>query len=207
MAEHHPSTHQHDYLPAAGHDRFLPFYDLMSFAFGVRRVHRTLLAQAGIRDGHHVLEIGCGTGNLLRSARRPTIELVGLDPDPLALRRAHKKLPGVEIVQGYSQRMPFPAESFDIVLSSFMFHHLDPEAQTATASELRRTLRPRGAVHIADVVGHPHTFRHGATQGTFAHSHNDIPELLRSAGLDARMTSSRRHRFVGEVAYYAATKR
>ena len=79
-------------------------------------------------------------------------------------------------------------------------------AQVATASEIRRVLRPGGAAHIADIVGHPHTFRHGAMQGTFAHSHNDIPELFTAAGFSARLASTRRNRFVGEVAYYVAKK-
>src|SRR5215469_11047301 len=78
---------RHDYLPAAGRDAFLPFYDLFTAALGVSKVHRTLIDQARLADGLRVLEIGCGPGKLSIRAKRthPGIELIGSDPDPRAL--------------------------------------------------------------------------------------------------------------------------
>jgi len=35
--------HPHDYLPAAGHDAFLPGYDLLTRLFGFQRVHQRLI--------------------------------------------------------------------------------------------------------------------------------------------------------------------
>jgi ubiquinone/menaquinone biosynthesis C-methylase UbiE len=101
MVKHHP----HDYLPAAGHDALLPGYDLLTRLFGINRVHQRLIGQAELADDHRVLEIGCGTGNLAVRVKRvhPLVEVVGSDPDPLALRRARQKaarLNGISFEQG-----------------------------------------------------------------------------------------------------------
>ena len=85
-------NHPHDYMPAAQHDALLPAYDLISRALGIAKVHRTLVGQAEVTDGHRVLEIGSGTGTLTIRAKRsrPGADVIGIDPDPLALARAHE---------------------------------------------------------------------------------------------------------------------
>lgn len=118
------------YLPAAGHDWALPFYDTIVKLFGFDRARRTLVNQAAIRPGHHVLDIGCGTGSLVTLIKRlhPDVEVVGLDPDPKALARARRKAAGtavsIQFDQGFSDELPYPEASFDRVFSSFMLHHL-----------------------------------------------------------------------------------
>src|SRR2546429_9873692 len=87
MAKHPPTkTGEHDYLPAAGKDSLLPFYDLLSLVTGGAQVHRRLVAQAGLAPGQQVLEIGCGTGNLCLRAKpaEPGINLTGSGPGPPA---------------------------------------------------------------------------------------------------------------------------
>src|SRR3978361_142439 len=135
-----------DYLPAAQHDALLPAYDLMSRALGIGKIHQTLIAQAELADGHRVLEIGSGTGNLTLLAKRfrPGVDIIGVDPDPLALGRAQRKLhggAGIRFDHGYAQRLPYPDGDFDRVLSSMMLHHLDSEAKAAAAAEVFRVLR------------------------------------------------------------------
>ena len=201
MTKNHPVP-EHDYIPAAGTDRRLPFYDLISRVFRVGRVHRALAEQAELRPGLDVLEIGCGTGNLLREAIRaePGLTAVGIDPDPLALERARRRLPGVRLERGYAQRLPFEDDSFDRVLSAFMFHHLDPAAQRDTVAELRRVLRPGGTVHIVDMVGHRHA--HAAPEATFAADEHAVPALFRDAGLDLAVVRSTKVAMIGPVVFY-----
>jgi ubiquinone/menaquinone biosynthesis C-methylase UbiE len=151
--------HSHDYMPAAGHDAFLPGYDLLTRLFGFNRVHDRLIGQAELAEGHRVLEIGCGTGNLTIRAKKtqPLIDMVGSDPDPLALTRAQRKahrLNGIRFERGYAQRLPYSDGEFDRVLSSMMLHHLDSDAKTAAAAEVFRVLRPGGRLHLVDMGGH-----------------------------------------------------
>ena len=65
MTKHHP----HDYLPATGHEALLPAYDLIARLMGFSRVYPRLIAQAELADGQRVLEIGCGTGNVIISSQ------------------------------------------------------------------------------------------------------------------------------------------
>ena len=213
MVKHNP----HDYLPAAGHDALLPGYDLLTRLFGFNRVHETLIAQAELADGHRVLEIGCGTGNLAIRAKKthPAVSVVGSDPDPLALSRAQRKtvqLNGIRFERGYAQRLPYADGEFDRVLSSMMLHHLDDDAKSAAAAEVFRVLRPSGRLHLVDMGGDM-TARDGLSARLVMHSPHAagnlgdaIPRLLRAAGLDCTEVATQRHRFVGRLTYYRARR-
>jgi ubiquinone/menaquinone biosynthesis C-methylase UbiE len=213
MVKHNP----HDYLPAAGHDALLPGYDLLTRLFGFNRVHETLIAQAELADGHRVLEIGCGTGNLAIRAKKthPAVSVVGSDPDPLALSRAQRKaaqLNGIRFERGYAQRLPYADGEFDRVLSSMMLHHLDDDAKSAAAAEVFRVLRPGGRLHLVDMGGDM-TARDGLSARLVMHSRHAagnlgdaIPRLLRAAGLDCTEVATQRHRFVGRLTYYRARR-
>jgi ubiquinone/menaquinone biosynthesis C-methylase UbiE len=125
------STRRHDYLPGFGHDALLPFYDWVERRLGAPTLHRTLIDLADLGSSTQTLEIGCGTGNLaiLIKQLHPATEVVGIDPDALALARARRKTGNAGAVrfdQGYGQELPYPDASFDRLLSAFMFHHLEP---------------------------------------------------------------------------------
>src|SRR4030081_2326516 len=98
MTEHRPHTAaQHDYIPAFGKDALLPAYDLLTRVLGMNKAYDALVAQAELADGLRVLEIGCGTGNVTTRVKRaaPGADVVGSDPDPLALARAQRKAGGL----------------------------------------------------------------------------------------------------------------
>jgi ubiquinone/menaquinone biosynthesis C-methylase UbiE len=221
MTQHRPTKaaaeHRHDYLPAAGRDAFLPFYDLFTAVLGVSGVHRTLIDQAGLAAGQQVLEIGCGTGNLSIRAKRahPGVALVGSDPDPLALARAQRKardLNGIRFERGYAQRLPHPDATFDRVLSALMLHHLDHDAKVATAAEVFRVLRPGGSLHLVDVVAGMHGMHGFLARRVVASGHvadnggEGIPQLLAAAGLGCAEVASYRHPVMGRFTYYRATR-
>ncbi|ORV60187.1 SAM-dependent methyltransferase [Mycobacterium europaeum] len=213
VTKHHP----HDYLPAAGHDALLPAYDLMSRLMGMRTAYDTLIAQAELADCRRILEIGCGTGNLIIRAKRahPRVEAIGCDPDPRALRRARRKsvkLSGIRFEQGYAQRLPYADGEFDRVLSSMMLHHLDDDAKTAAAAEVFRVLRPGGRLHLVDIGGDL-TAADGLGARLILRSHHAagnlgdaIPRLLTAAGFDCTQVATHRQRVVGRLTYYRATR-
>lgn len=213
MTKHHP----HDYLPAAGHDALLPGYDLMSRLLGMGKVYETLLAQAELADCRRVLEIGCGTGNLIVRAKRahPDVDATGCDPDPRALDRARRKagrLTGIRFERGYAQRLPYADGEFDRVLSSMMLHHLDDDAKTAAAAEVFRVLRPGGRLHLVDIGGDV-TAGDGLMARLVMRNHHAagnlgdaIPRLLGAAGFDCTRVASHRQRVVGRLTYYRATR-
>jgi ubiquinone/menaquinone biosynthesis C-methylase UbiE len=213
MTKHHP----HDYMPAAQHDALLPAYDVLSRVLGIGKVHRTLVEQAELADAHRVLEIGSGTGNLtLRAKRsRPRADVIGVDPDPLALARARRKLhgqTGIRFDHGYAQKLPYADGEFDRVLSSLMLHHLDSDAKASAAAEVFRVLRPGGQLHLvdADAEATEHDGRIARfvarRQHAAAHFEEPIPELLSAAGFDCTALQTRRLSVIGRLTFFSATR-
>jgi ubiquinone/menaquinone biosynthesis C-methylase UbiE len=132
------SESQRTYLPAAGRDLFLPLYDLIAKVLGADRG----------------LDIGCGTGIFatILKQRYPAVEVIGLDPDPKALARAMRKAEqakvSVHFDKGFADSLECPAMSFDLVFSSFMFHHLVGSNREKTLREVRRVLKLGGSFYL-----------------------------------------------------------
>jgi ubiquinone/menaquinone biosynthesis C-methylase UbiE len=222
MTEHRPHIPgighgRHDYLPAAGHDALLPCYDLLTRALGMGRAYDALIRQAELEDGQQVLEIGCGTGNvIIRAGRRhPGIDAVGADPDPRALTRARRKargLAGIRFDRGYAQDLPYADGQFDRVLSSMMWHHLDDEVKPQAAAEIFRVLRPGGRLHLLDVGGPMSAGDGRAARRMLRSTHiagnlgDAIPQLLRGAGFDCTQVDTHRQRLAGRLTYYRASR-
>ena len=149
---------QREFLPAAGRDVFLPLYDPLVNLMGFGRAGQELISQANIKPGQHVLDLGCGTGTLLVMLKRQhaDVQVVGLDPDPKALQRAHTKTArasvSVQLDQGFADALPYEKATFDRVLSSFMFHHLEEAERERASREVLRVLKPGGSFHLLDFV-------------------------------------------------------
>ena len=112
------------FLPAAGKDWLLPFYDPIVKLFGGDAARQALVEQADLRAGQRVLEVGCGTGTLMLMIKRQhnNVEVIGVDPDPKALKRARDKAAraglSIQFDQGFGDQLPYRDKSFDRVLSS-----------------------------------------------------------------------------------------
>ena len=100
-----------------------------------------------------VLDVGCGTGALLRllATRLPAeAELVGVDPAAAMLEaaRATSDHPRVRFERAPAEHLPFPDASFDLVVSTVSFHHWDD--RIAGLREVARVLRPDGRLVLAE---------------------------------------------------------
>lgn len=220
MTADHPRADPGDrpYLPAMGHRSLLWFYDPFTRLAGLPAVHRKLVEQAQLRPGHRVVEIGCGTGGLLLRARRrhPDVDLAGLDPDPDALEQARRKLdgrgPAVRLDRGFADALPYPDGSVDRVLSSLMWHHLDPADKPAALREVRRVLRPGGRLHLVDMTGTGTVRRllHPRAHRLVQHAHDGPAEMsaaLRAAGFHDVDVVERRQWHLGPHAFYRASRK
>ena len=205
------------YLPGMGRDWLLPLYDPFTRLMGIESAHRKLVGQAELESAERVLEIGCGTDNLalLVKRMRPQVEVVGLDPDPKALARAARKarragLP-LELDRGFADELPYPAGSFDRVLSSLMFHHLQADLRRASLRQVLRVLRPGGSLHLMDFGGDSHHL-HGLARlargsRTLEDNWDDrIPALMREAGFVDAAETGQLTRRIGRLTYYRATR-
>jgi SAM-dependent methyltransferase len=105
-----------------------------------------VLAAADAGPGTRLLDLGCGTGMLLRLAQERGAEVVGLDVSPALLEVAARRLPDVELHVADVQRPPFADAVFDAVTAVNVFQFAaDPRVAIAEAA---RVLRPAGRLAI-----------------------------------------------------------
>jgi len=138
-----------------------PFYDILVWfiAFGKAKAMREeTLELAQIKLGDSVLDVGCGTGDLILAAKAhtgPAGKVIGIDGSPkminVAQRNATKANVKVVFQVGLIEEITFPDQTFDVVLSSLMMHHLTDNLKCQGIAEVYRVLKPNGRFMIVDL--------------------------------------------------------
>ena len=141
-----------------------------------------------VPDPRSVLDVGCGTGALLRKVaeRFPRADLSGVDPAPGMVEAARKAWCGnrpARFMRAAAEHLPFEDAEFDLVTSTVSFHHW--QDQRAGLHEIGRVLAPGGSLILTDI------FAVSWLRGWFAvfgmrhrfHTPAEIEGMLRSAGL------------------------
>ena len=95
--------------------------------------------------GEPVLEVGCGTGHLLKRLASRGVEVIGLDRSPQMVEAARRRLVkaglAANVIQGEAQSMPIPAASVGTIVTAFPTNYARDER---TWREFARVLRPGG---------------------------------------------------------------
>ena len=125
-------------------------YDLANrlMSFGLDTLWRKrLVRESGVKSGAPILDVGCGTGDLLLdfAKRVPDLKGVGVDFSAGMLEVAKKKdKHGFEWCQGSALDLPFEADRFDSVSMAWVLRSItDP---TRCFSEMARVAKPGGKV-------------------------------------------------------------
>jgi SAM-dependent methyltransferase len=107
-----------------------------------------LVKFAGIKSGHRVLDVACGTGVVAITAARHEAHVTALDltPELLSVARDNAQLAGVAVDwhEGDVESLPFDADAFDVVVSQYG-HMFAPRPEVAVR-EMLRVLRPGGVL-------------------------------------------------------------
>jgi ubiquinone/menaquinone biosynthesis C-methylase UbiE len=117
------------------------------------RVHRKAFDLATpFGEPGAVLDVGCGTGRLLRAAhdRWPNARLVGVDPSTGMIEAGRGLTPG-ELHVASAEAIPLPDDSVDLAFSTIAFHHWADPARGLR--EVARVLRPGGGFVLVDNIG------------------------------------------------------
>lgn len=183
------------------------------------KFRRRVVEAADLAEGERVLDVGCGTGTLaLVAAERVGADgrVVGIDPSvemiakarEKAAARAHSGAGSVSFELGRIEQLPFEDASFDVVLSTLMFHHLPAREQHSGLCEVRRVLVPGGRLVIVDFPGGGPLLHR--LLGHVLHSHRDrethhghqlgrVAQLAAELGFEDVEVSSFRPRFLRQL--------
>ncbi len=157
-------------------------YDLLVFllTLGQAPALRSRTADlALLTAGEAVLDVGCGTGDLtLQVARRVGSSglVAGIDAAPEMIARARQKATRRHMAIDFRaepvEALSFADHTFDVVVSSLVFHHLPDALKRRGLVEMQRVLKPGGRVLLVDLLG--------PTHGLLLHSHlqTSLPDLL-----------------------------
>jgi ubiquinone/menaquinone biosynthesis C-methylase UbiE len=110
-----------------------------------RRVHPGVFQAlvSSLRLEARVLDVGCGTGNYAIALRHCCdVSVFGIDPSRSMLAQASERAGDVRWICGRAEALPFAAQSFDLVFSVDVVHHIAD--RLAAFREARRVLRPGG---------------------------------------------------------------
>jgi ubiquinone/menaquinone biosynthesis C-methylase UbiE len=142
--------------------RWAKFYDsaVSLVSLGKEQDIRAMTIElASLQPGERVLDVGCGTGSLTLAAKKQvgiTGQVVGIDASPemieIAQRKASQSSMNVTFQLGLIEDIPYPNQTFDLVLSSMMFHHLpEDDLKRQAIEQMYRVLKPGGYLVIVDV--------------------------------------------------------
>lgn len=167
-------------------------YDLLEwpldpfvFRGALGALRRRTIDLARLQSGERALDVGCGTGTLALAAQRRVGAagyMAGIDPGPAQIARARAKTArshqAADFQVGVIEKLPFADQSFDVVFSTLMMHHLPAPLKRQGLAEVARVLKPGGRLVIADFA------RKQDRRGLAAHFHaggSDIPALVNMA--------------------------
>ena len=137
------------------------FYDLIfkSFCLGQENAFRQKVIDLMDLTGNElILDVGCGTGTLtsmIADKVNARESIFGVDLSPRMIEIAKKKTSKngrrVEYKVASSLALPFDDETFDVVVTSLIYHHLMSLVEKArTLSEIYRVLKPEGRYIAAE---------------------------------------------------------
>jgi SAM-dependent methyltransferase len=113
-------------------------------------VGQRVVERADVEPGMRVLDVACGTGNAALPAARAGARVTGLDLAPGLLEAGRERAEAAELeidwIEGDAEALPFEADSFERVFSTF--GHMFAPRHRRTADEMARVCRPGGTIAI-----------------------------------------------------------
>ena len=104
------------------------------------------------QDGGRILDVGCSPGHLAMALVKAGFEVQGIDLNPLWLAKYAPGWPErLQITHTNIEQdpMPFPSESFDLVIFTEVLEHIAITDPCVILGEIRRVLRPGGRMLLS----------------------------------------------------------
>ncbi|WP_311196449.1 class I SAM-dependent methyltransferase [Clostridium gelidum] len=99
-----------------------------------------------------ILEIGVGTGNLSGKFLDKGYNIIAIDQSIEMLNVAKEKYPKLKVRLGDFLKIPYSNKTFDIIVSTYAFHHLNNNEKSIAIKEMARVLEDNGKIVIGDLM-------------------------------------------------------
>ncbi len=180
-----------------------PHFGEKGLALTSREHLQWIVDHLDLQRHYEVLDVAAGTGHLGRAIAPHVKRVVALDLTPEMLREGSREaekggITNIVFVQGLAEKVPYPNDSFDMVVSRFSIHHF--EKPNIQIGEMLRVCRPGGTVGVIDLVSpddealaarYNRLERIRDPSHTRALSARELEGVVRNAGLNIVQTASR----------------
>lgn len=133
-----------------------------------------------------VLEVGCGTGLLMKEIKESASSIKGIDISEQMLEKAKER--GLDVQQGIAEKLPYDDDTFDLVYSFKVLAHVENIKEAM--NEMNRVLKPGGFLvaefynalsirHLAKIAGGPGSISKNRTEAD-VFCRWDTPKQVRS---------------------------
>lgn len=123
-------------------------------AMATRSTNTEMITKTVAPAGKRVVDVGCGSGELVRWLRGQGADAVGVECGEVMMglaRQADPDHPGAYL-DGVGQDLPLPDADADAVIMSYSLHHIPREHMAAALREAHRVLRPNGVLYVAEPI-------------------------------------------------------
>lgn len=119
-----------------------------SWGPAARPVHERLLDVARVEADTAVLDVGCGTGEMLSALAERGARVSGIDPAVGMVDRSRRLVPDADVREAAWESIPWPDDAFDVVTAVNSLQFADDTL--GALAEARRVSRPGGLVAVAN---------------------------------------------------------
>jgi len=160
------------------------------FWFAARNTLITWALRRFFPNARTFLEVGCGTGQVLRALAQamPSLQMTGLEASFAGLRFLIERVPRLEAIQAAATALPYESE-FDVVGAFDVLEHIPDDA--SAMNEIARSVKPGGGV-VLTVPQHPRLWssldRYSGHQRRY--TRRGLTALVGRAGLDVLFATS-----------------
>ena len=177
-------------------DRLARLKQIESWHFwfiGRRALVNRLLSKYICKEKKRLLDIGCGTGNMVEILSAQGHQVVGLDLLPQGLHSTHHKVPNSMLIQAdLSSQLPLSDNVFDVVIVLDVLEHVDDQS---LIEEANRVLIPGGIILLTvPTVPWLWSFRDTDAGHLRRYTRKSLLELLSKS--DLQLNESRYYQFI-----------
>jgi SAM-dependent methyltransferase len=118
------------------------------------RTHEAVLDELVEVAGARCVDIGCGSGALVRWLRSRGAHVVGVECGEIMLASARQADPdhADDYLEGVGQELPLPSATFDVAVFSYSLHHVPAPHMVQALAEAARVLRPGGSLYVVEPI-------------------------------------------------------